>query len=273
MPVPPPAAVKTPAMVLVKVMVFPAAVMVVEAVRPLYAVDDVAKVTAGPDWSCPTGPTEVTAEVRPWVRQVPAYDTQPLVRLRPLLKEEVAVPESRSAVALIPPPNVEVAVPDTVNTPVESEVEVALVLVLLIAVTFWSVVLPVATIFCAVSAPTVPDCANRLVEDALVAKVLVLVLLVIVAFVPRILVNSALVAERTDAKNEVEVLLLLVLLSSVMFWKVVEAVKTFCPEKVLLLARRVVDAPVGLPLQPNAPLLYVSAVAQVLSPAPKKLVV
>ena len=49
MPVPPPPAVKTPAMVLVKVMVLPLAVMVVEAVRPLYAVDDVAKVTAGPD--------------------------------------------------------------------------------------------------------------------------------------------------------------------------------------------------------------------------------
>ena len=59
-------------MVLVKVMVFPAAVMVVEAVRPWYAVDEVAKVTAGPDWSAPMGPSEVIALVRPWVRQVPA---------------------------------------------------------------------------------------------------------------------------------------------------------------------------------------------------------
>ena len=65
MPVPPPPAVSTPAMVLVKVMVFPAAVMVVEAVSPWYAEDEVAKVTAGPDWSAPTGPMEVTAAVRP----------------------------------------------------------------------------------------------------------------------------------------------------------------------------------------------------------------
>jgi len=152
-------------------------------------------------------------------------------------------------------------------------VVVALVVVLLIAVTFESVVEPFARMFCAVSDPTVPDCAKRLVLDAVEAKVLVEVLWVIVAFVPRILVNSAPVAERTDAKNDVEVLLLLVLLRRVIFAKVVDAENTFCPEKVLLLARRVVDAPVTEALQPNAPLLYVSAVAQVLSPAPKKLVV
>ena len=51
MPVPPPPAVNSPANVLAKVMVFPAAVMVVEAVRPWYAVLEVAKVTAGPVWS------------------------------------------------------------------------------------------------------------------------------------------------------------------------------------------------------------------------------
>ena len=70
-PVPPPAAVRTPAMVLVKVMVLPDAVMVVDAVSPWYAVDEVANVIAGPTWSAPTGPMEVTAERRPWVRQVP----------------------------------------------------------------------------------------------------------------------------------------------------------------------------------------------------------
>ena len=65
MPVPPPPAVKTPAMVLAKVMVFPAAVIVVEAVSPWYAVLPVAKVTAGPAWSAPTGPIEVTAVLKP----------------------------------------------------------------------------------------------------------------------------------------------------------------------------------------------------------------
>ena len=108
-----------------------------------------------------------------------------------------------------------------------SLVEVALVVVLRSPVKFCSVVEPFATIFCAVSEPTVPDCAKRLVEDAFVAKIFVLVLLVIVAFVPVSEVNSADVAERTDAKKEVEVLLVLVLFIRVMFWKVVEEVKIF----------------------------------------------
>jgi hypothetical protein len=84
------------------------------------------------------------------------------------------------------------------------------------------------------------------------------------------LVKSALAPERTDAKKEVEVELVLVLFNRVMFWKVVEDVKTFWPEKVLLLARSVVDAPVIAVLQPKVPAEYVSAVAQVESPAPKK---
>ena len=49
LPVPPPAAPRIPARVLAKVMVLPEAVMVVEAVRPLKAVEEVAKVTVGPD--------------------------------------------------------------------------------------------------------------------------------------------------------------------------------------------------------------------------------
>lgn len=64
-PVPPPAAPRTPAKVLAKVMVFPEAVMVVDAVRPWYAAAEVAKVMAGPDWSAPTGPIEVIALTRP----------------------------------------------------------------------------------------------------------------------------------------------------------------------------------------------------------------
>ena len=70
-PVPPPCAWRVPASVLAKVMVLPAAVMVVDAVSPWYAVLEVAKVMAGPAWRLPTGPIEVTAVVRPWVRQVP----------------------------------------------------------------------------------------------------------------------------------------------------------------------------------------------------------
>jgi len=90
-PVPPPAAVRTPAMVLVKVMVLPDAVMVVDAVSPWYAVDEVANVIAGPTWSAPTGPMEVTAERRPWVRQVPPCAKQPpLVRLIPEANVDVA---------------------------------------------------------------------------------------------------------------------------------------------------------------------------------------
>ena len=58
-PVPPPPAVKTPAMVLVKVTVFPEAVMVVEAVRPFQAVDEVAMTTA-PVMVWLAGPMEVT---------------------------------------------------------------------------------------------------------------------------------------------------------------------------------------------------------------------
>ena len=105
-----------------------------------------------------------------------------------------------------------------------------------------------------VSVPIVPAWAKRLVLEALVAKVFVLVALVIVAFVPNRLVKVPRVAVRMEEKKLVEVAWVLVLFNSVTFWKVVEApVKVFDPEKVLLLARRVVDAPVGLPLQPNTP--------------------
>lgn len=48
MPVPPPPAVKSPERELVKVKVFPEPVMVVEAVRPLKAEVDVARVIVEP---------------------------------------------------------------------------------------------------------------------------------------------------------------------------------------------------------------------------------
>ena len=48
-PVPPPSTPRRPAMLLANVMVLPEAVMVVEAVRPLKAEEEVAKVMAGPD--------------------------------------------------------------------------------------------------------------------------------------------------------------------------------------------------------------------------------
>ncbi len=46
-------------------MVFADAVMVVDAVSPLNADDDVLSVIAGPVWSAPTGPSEVMAAVSP----------------------------------------------------------------------------------------------------------------------------------------------------------------------------------------------------------------
>jgi hypothetical protein len=58
-PVPPPAAVRRPASVFVKVMTFADAVMVVEAVRPLNADDEVAKVMVLPVCVCPAGPSAV----------------------------------------------------------------------------------------------------------------------------------------------------------------------------------------------------------------------
>ena len=168
------------------------------------------------------------------MRQVPAYETQPFVRLRPLLKEEVALPVSASAVAEIPPPKELVAVPVTANTPVESEVEVELVVVLFTPVKFCSVVLPVATIFCAVSDPTVPDCAKRLVDDALCAKEFVLVLLVIVALVPVRVVKSAEDALRTEAKKFVLVAAVEVLRRML--------VKMFAPPNVFASPSRVDEA-------------------------------
>jgi hypothetical protein len=57
----------------------------------------------------------------------------------PFAKVEVALPVTLSASALIPAENVEVALPVTVRIPVESDDEVAFVLVLLCAVKFWRV--------------------------------------------------------------------------------------------------------------------------------------
>ncbi len=63
-PVPPPPAVNSPAIVLVNVIWFADAVIVVDAVKPLNGDEDVAKVTAGPVCVWPRGPIDVTAEVR-----------------------------------------------------------------------------------------------------------------------------------------------------------------------------------------------------------------
>ena len=80
----------------------------------------------------------------------------------------------------------------------------------------------------------------------------------------------------------VEVAFVLVLFARVMFWKLLVPVKEFVPEKVfaplkvLLFARRVLEAAVMLLLQPKEPLMYESAweaALHVLKPAPKKFVV
>jgi hypothetical protein len=59
-----PAFVSAPLSDGVKVMVLPVAVMVVPRVRPLKVPVEVARVTAGPVWSAPAGPIEVTAVER-----------------------------------------------------------------------------------------------------------------------------------------------------------------------------------------------------------------
>jgi hypothetical protein len=78
---------------------------------------------------------------------------------------------------------------------------VLFVVVLFPAVKFWRVVEPLTRRFCAESAPMEPVCAERLVEDAFVAKVLVEVLLVMVAFVPKRFVKVPSVALKIEAKK------------------------------------------------------------------------
>ena len=149
-------------------------------------------------------------------RQVPATAKQPEEILMPLAKVLVLFPVTARLV---------VVAPVEVNLVTNRLVEVACEVVAFTPVKFWRVVEPFVRSVCAMKAPIEPDCANRLVLEARVAKMLV------------------------------EVLLVLVLLRSVMFEKVVDDVNTFCPEKVLLLARRVEDAPVIALLQPKEPLV------------------
>ena len=80
-PVPPPPTPKSPASVLVKVRFCPEPVTVVEAVRPLKAVDEVAMTTA-PVMVCAVGPIEST----------PVFVTFPAAYVRPVEKVVVAIP-------------------------------------------------------------------------------------------------------------------------------------------------------------------------------------
>jgi hypothetical protein len=91
MPVPPPAAPRSPASVFENVIVFPVAVMVVEAVSPLNAADDVAKIIVGPVCVCPAGPMAVMPET-PEVMQVPFTAKQPFERLMPFANVDDALP-------------------------------------------------------------------------------------------------------------------------------------------------------------------------------------
>jgi hypothetical protein len=63
-PVPPPPAVRSPASVFANVRVLPEPVIVVDAVKPLNAADDVARIIAGPVCACPAGPIEASAAVK-----------------------------------------------------------------------------------------------------------------------------------------------------------------------------------------------------------------
>ena len=87
MPVPPPPAPRRPARVLVKVRVFVDLVIVVEAVRPLKAVEEVAKTTAGPVAASFAGPIEVMPP------PAPASDPQPNCPL-----DQVSLPDVGSQV-------------------------------------------------------------------------------------------------------------------------------------------------------------------------------
>ena len=109
----------------------------------------------------------------------------PLAKLIPLVKVEVAAPERLSAAALIPAVKVEVALPVTVRTPVEREVDVALVVVEFNPVKFCSVDDPLerrleALIAPPVMLPVLSDVEKRFVDDEVLAKKLVLVELVVV---------------------------------------------------------------------------------------------
>ena len=142
-------------------MVLPAAVIVVDAVNPWYAVVDVAKVTVGPVCVCPTGPIAVTAVVSPCVKQVPPSAKQPLVRLTPLPKEEVAPPV-------------------TARTPVERLVVVALVEVEFCAVKFCSVLDPVAVRLVVVRVGAVRVVMLPLLAVKILANIFVVVACVVV---------------------------------------------------------------------------------------------
>lgn len=65
------------------VTVFVVAVMVVDAVRPLNAVDEVASVIAGPVCNAPTGPSEVSAAVRYVLVSIESAPVPPDVLTKP----------------------------------------------------------------------------------------------------------------------------------------------------------------------------------------------
>lgn len=85
--------------------------------------------------------TEVTALLPP--THVPFTAKQPVVKLIPLAKVEDAVVEVRfNIVALIPPPNVEVAAPETLSWVVEANVVTAKVVVVALVVVAFVVTKP-----------------------------------------------------------------------------------------------------------------------------------
>ena len=77
-PVPPPPAPSNPARVLVNVSVFPEPIMVVDAVSPLKADEEVAKVIVVPDWVWPVGPIAVMPPP-PEPQALPVFVTIPEV--------------------------------------------------------------------------------------------------------------------------------------------------------------------------------------------------
>jgi hypothetical protein len=132
-----------------KVIVFPLAVTVKSV-----PVVEVARVTAGPVWREPAGPIEVTAAVRPWVRQVPLTAKHPAERFTPFAKVELAAPATFRDPPMFAEPVMRVEVPAPVTAKV---VEVAFVVVPEVTTAFEIVAFVATKVF-----------ANRFVDVALV---------------------------------------------------------------------------------------------------------
>lgn len=148
-----------------QVMVFPLAVTVKSV-----PVVEVARVTAGPVWSAPAGPIEVTAEVR---AQTPFTAKQPEERFTPFAKVEDAAPAmfKEPPTFTLPVMRVEVPAPVTARMDVVAFEVVELVMTEFVTVSFVATKV-LAKRFVEVALVVVPEVTVRaaMVEDAFEMK-------------------------------------------------------------------------------------------------------